>query len=64
MKGKRGPACVQGIHGEALQPGDLNWLFVVAVHDAGAFAQDLDRAGAGAAGAQDVGVQDGAGGAG
>ena len=63
-KGKRGAARVERVHGEALQPCDLNGLFVVAVHHAGAFAQDLDRASAGAAGAKDVGVQDGAGGSG
>ena len=60
-KGKRGAARVERVHGEALQPSNLNGLLVVAVHHAGAFAQDLDRAGAGAAGAEDVGVQDGAG---
>ncbi len=63
-KGQRGAARVERIHGEALQPGDLDRLFVVAMHHAGAFAQHLHRAGAGAAGAQDVGVEDGAGGAG
>ena len=63
-KGQRSAARVERIHGEALQARDLDRLLVEAVHDAGAFAQDIHRAGAGAAGAQDVGVEDGAGGAG
>ena len=36
-EGQRGTARVQRIHGEALQARDLNRLFVIAVHDAGAF---------------------------
>src|SRR2546423_1373405 len=59
-EGKRGAARVERVRGKALQPCDLDGLLVVAVHHARAFAQDLDRAGASAAGAQDIGVQNGA----
>ena len=41
----RHSAVVEGIHGEALQAGDLDGLLVVAVHDAGAFAENVDGAG-------------------
>ena len=55
---------MQGIHGEPLQQPDLDRLFVVAVQHARALAQDVDRASARAACAQDIGVEDRARGAG
>src|ERR1700722_15853446 len=55
---------MERIHGEALQAANLDWLLVVAVQHAGAFAQDLNRADPGTACAQDIGVEDGSGGAG
>ena len=47
------------VHGEALQAADLDGLLVVAMHDAGAFAQHFDGADAGTTGAQDVGIENG-----
>ena len=64
VKGSGSAARVERVHGEALEARDLDRLLVEAVHHAGAFAQDFHRAGAGTAGAQDVGVEDGARGAG
>jgi hypothetical protein len=55
---------VERVHGETLQARDLDRLLVEAVQHAGAFAQHFHRAGTGTAGAQDVGVEDSARGAG
>ena len=55
---------MEGIHGEALQAGNLDGLLVVAVEHAGSFAEHVDRATAGATGAENVGVENGPGGAG
>ena len=60
VKGRGSPLAWKRVHGEALQASDLDRLLVEAVQHAGAFAQDFHRAGAGATGAQDVGVEDGA----
>src|SRR4030095_12987360 len=46
-------------HGMTLQAADLDGLLVVAVIDAGAFTKHIDRADARAAGAEDVGIEDG-----
>ncbi len=51
------------LHGEALQAADRDGLLVVAMQHAGAFAEDIDGAGAGAALAENVGFEDGARGA-
>src|SRR6185312_11182249 len=48
---------MQRVHGEALQPSNLNRLFVIAVHHAGTFTQHLHRAGARTAGAQNIRIQ-------
>jgi hypothetical protein len=55
---------MEGVHREPLQTGDLNGLPVVAVHHAGPFAKYLYGAGSGTACAEDVGVEDRAGGTG
>ena len=61
-KGQGSTAGVQRVHREALQARNLDRLLIEAVHHAGAFAQNLHRAGAGAACAQNIGVENGAGG--
>ena len=57
--GERRAIVEESIHGEALEAADFDGLLVVAMIDAGAFAEDVHRADAGAAGAEDVGVEDG-----
>ena len=49
---------MEGVHGEALEATDFDGLLVVAVHHAGAFAEDVYGAGARATGAENVGVED------
>ena len=51
-------APVEILHGKALESADLDRLLVVTVHDTGAFAEDIDRAGPRAAHAQDVRLED------
>jgi len=48
---------VVGFDGKPLQTSNLNCLFATTVHDAGAFAQDLDRTDAAAARAQYIRLQ-------
>src|SRR6202011_2108006 len=55
------PCVVIGLHGETLEAPDFDWLFFALMHDAGAFAEDFDRADAGAACAQNIRLQDRAG---
>ena len=57
----QGASIVKGVHGVALERTDLDGFAVVMVEDAGAFAEDLDGAGAGAGGAENVGVENGLG---
>ena len=58
------PVFVNMIRRVALEPADFDRVAVAIKHHAGAFAEDLGRADARAAGAQDVGGEDGARGAG
>lgn len=51
---------MEAVHGEALKAADLDGLFGVVMEDAGAFTENLDGTGAGATGAEDVGIEDGA----
>ncbi len=62
-QGDLGAGVVEGLHGEALQVADLDGLVVVAMQDAGAFTEYLHRADAGATDGEDVGGEDGFGGA-
>ena len=52
---------VEKVHGVALQASDLDRLLIVLVHDAGAFAQNVDRTDARAAQRQNVRIQNGLG---
>jgi hypothetical protein len=53
--------CVEGVHGVALQAADLDGFLIIEIEHAGAFAENIHRADAGTAQAQDVGVEDGQG---
>ena len=64
VKGSGAPLAWSESMAKRCSRADLNRLLVVAVHHARAFAQHLDRAGARAAGAQNIGVENGAGRAG
>ena len=57
--GKRGPASKESVHGVTLQAADFDGLLVVAVIYTGAFAENVYRTDAGAAGAENVGVENG-----
>ena len=54
---------MEGVDGVALELGDLDGRAVVAVHDAGAFAEHFNGTDTGTAAGEDVGFQDFAGGA-
>ena len=54
---KHGAVAVEAVHGVALQPAYLNGLLVVAMVDAGAFAEDVNGADAGATRAENVGFK-------
>ncbi len=56
-KRQRRPARMQRIHGKALQASNLDWLLVVAVHHARAFAQHIHRASSRTTSTQDVRIQ-------
>jgi len=48
---------VEGVHGVALEECDLDWFVVLAMEDAGAFAEYVDGADAGATGAKNIGIE-------
>src|ERR1700679_3829815 len=58
FKRQRSPTFVERVHGEPLQPRDLNRLLVVAMHYAGALTEHLDRACPSAACAQNIRIED------
>ena len=47
------------IHRATLQTSDFDGLAIVAVHNAGAFAEDLDGADSGATGTEEIGIENG-----
>ena len=58
--GARGEDDALGVlHGVALQAADFDGLLIVAMHHAGAFAQDVHGTDAGATQAEDVGIENG-----
>src|SRR5579862_3524359 len=48
---------MERVHSVALEAADLNGLAIVAMHDAGAFAEDIDGADAGATGTEEIRVE-------